>query len=185
MNDKCKELASEHENVNFMLDNRIDFQDEKGTVRVLGSTLWTDYDNRDPMKMEMCRRIMNDHSLIEYGKRLFFPKDAADEHDLSVDFLVKNLIQLNEDRDRVVVMTHHLPTYQAVNSVYSGSRVNCAYASELFNLIAHNGPTLWVFGHQHRSTDIVIGETWLRSNPYGYHGYERNRQFNSGLVLEV
>jgi Icc-related predicted phosphoesterase len=61
--------------------------------------------------------------------------------------------------------------------------LTAADVSDLSGVIEVHQPTLWVHGHVHHSSDYLIGETRIISNPHGY-GAE-NPHFNPALVVEV
>ena len=84
-----------------------------------------------------------------------------------------------------MVVTHHLPTFAAIDGRHKGDVLNAAYATELGNYIADSRITAWIYGHSHHSIDMTIGNTRLVSNPLGYVFCGENSNFNDSAVIEV
>jgi predicted MPP superfamily phosphohydrolase len=70
--------------------------------------------------------------------------------------------------DKVVVVTHHSPSYRSVNPLYAGSHLNQFFCNNLDDLIEEGKPLCWFFGHLHDPVDYQIGLTRILSNPAGY-----------------
>jgi Icc-related predicted phosphoesterase len=86
-------------------------------------------------------------------------------------------------RGPTVVITHHAPHPNSVNSRFVGDPLNPAFVSDLGDLIARHQPDLWLHGHTHCSGDYRLGRTRVICNPAGY-GRE-NPAFDPTLVVEV
>ena len=140
-----------------------------GEVVVLGSTLWTALENS--YAATVAGMYMNDYRVIRRGEnyRKVTPMDTIGEHHKSRYWLFKELEKL---RDRkVVVMTHHAPSFLSVHPKYAGDSLNPCYASNLDEEIEQVGkPDVWVHGHMHDSVDYWVGNTHVLSNPRGYSG---------------
>ncbi len=67
-----------------------------------------------------------------------------------------------------VVITHMLPSYKCVSPQYLGSPLNKFFVHEMDYLIYARTPKLWIHGHTHDRIDVVIGETRVFANPFGY-----------------
>ena len=109
-----------------ILDN--DTVDLNG-VHLIGSTLWSDFENGSVQSMTMCQLGMNDFRIIgtmdtedltyfnRYDSRILTPEYALNEHKNSVAYIRE---QLNRLLGRhVVVMTHHGATYKKANPGYT------------------------------------------------------------------
>lgn len=68
-----------------------------------------------------------------------------------------------------------------------GEPISAAYASNLEELIAAQGPALWVHGHIHRPGEYGIGGTRVLNNAMGYPGTSEveERGFRANLVVEL
>lgn len=151
-------------------------------VRVIGSTLWTDYNGGSVAAMNEARHGLNDHKRIKWRKEpwmRFRPEEAFGLHMASRDFLRHQ----SRFDGATVVMTHHAPSMRSVAKKYEGDMLNHAYASRMDDLVEDSGAALWVHGHTHTSFDYNIGGTRVLCNPHGYPG--ENRDWNPALVVSV
>lgn len=72
------------------------------------STLWS----RIPVVDEFAiQNGMNDYSQILYNKHRMIPQNINDEYDKNFAFIQKVVEESNADK--IVVVTHHLPTFSA------------------------------------------------------------------------
>ena len=126
---------------------------------------------------------MNDYAQILYNKRRLIPQNINDEFERNLAFIKKSVME--SDAERIVVVTHHLPTFAAIEDKHKGSVLNAAYATELGNYIADSRISAWIYGHSHHRTDLTIGNTHLVSNPLGYVFCGENTHFNDSAVIEV
>jgi len=70
--------------------------------------------------------------------------------------------------DRTIVLSHHVPAYQAVHPTFRGDNLNRFFVSEMTDVILDKKPPLWVYGQTHLPGDMVIGKTRVVANPFGY-----------------
>ena len=47
--------------------------------------------------------------------------------------------------------------------------INDYFANDLGNYIAEMTNAVWLFGHTHDATDIMLGDTRVVANPHGYY----------------
>ena len=88
--------------------------------------------------------------------------------------------------ERIVVVTHHLPTRAVVAPEHKSSLLNSAFATELGNFIADSRIDAWIFGHSHANIDAIIGNTRIVCNQLGYVYYRENLDgFDGGKFIEV
>lgn len=92
---------------------------------------------------------------------------------------------MESEAEKIVVVTHHLPTFAAIENKHKGSVLNAANATELCNYIADSRITAWIYGHSHHRTDLMIGNTHLVSNPLGYVFCGEYTGFDNSTVKEV
>lgn len=158
----------------------------KKPVRVIGSTLWTDY-GYSPVVAEAARRGMNDHRRIAWTKepwQRFLPSHATRLHEAGRDYIAA---QVDVPFDgATVVMTHHAPSERSVHSRFASGpheALNRAYYSDLDDVVAASGTALWLHGHVHNNFDYDIGGTRVICNPHGYPG--ENHAFDPTLVVSV
>lgn len=186
--------AFEHEfsNFHFLNDEFRIF----GDVLVLGGTLWTDYDNSNPITKLQAQLGMNDYKYIrtgppeQYWQRKVSPDDLEFLHYKTKTFLQKCLDNQREvcDNLKTVVMTHHAPSFGSVDPYFKDDNLNGCYCSNMEGFIESLGVDLWIHGHVHSSHDYMIGSTQVLCNPHGYmlsNGTPENKNFNSTLTVEV
>lgn len=163
-----------------------------GDVRVLGATLWTDYEIFGAETREQAMRAaglgMSDHITIKADaepQRNFSPWHARDAHRASCGFLHGALSEPAESEAGApnIVVTHHGPHPRSVAPLFRDSILTAAFISDLSGLIDLHQPALWIHGHTHVNFDYRVGDTRVVCNPYGYPG--ENRRFVPRLVVEV
>lgn len=67
---------------------------------------------------------------------------------------------------KIIVVTHHLPSYHLINNKFQGSAVNSHFASNCDDLIPM--ADYWIFGHSHMRCLKWIQGVQCISNPFGY-----------------
>ena len=166
-------------------------------VAFVCATLWTDMSNHDALVIEQSRLTMNDYNIIRTGpigepwKKTLHPHDTIADHLNAKHFIFKEIKKQKANGRKVVVVTHHGPSYQSVAEQFRGDPVNGAYVSELsediFDL-EDDAPEVWIHGHTHVSFDYNIGNTRVICNPRGYdtgRGSDLNPDFDVNLLIEV
>jgi 3',5'-cyclic AMP phosphodiesterase CpdA len=181
-----------------------------GDVRILGTTLWTDFECRPPtmsLKQAMYfsqngylpgdgnyrgeRDRMNDykftHQIDPDGRRRrFTPARSIEIHKESVAWLEAQLATPHDGP--TLVMTHHAPSPKSLMPGWHNH--DWCYASDLESLMIGDGaPEVWLHGHIHRSRDYCVGETRVIANPRGYPTRQRGVMENPGwdpaLVIDI
>ena len=87
-------------------------------------------------------------------------------HDTCIDFIRKSVEE--STASHIVVVTHHLPTFEVVATEHKSSVLNSAFASEYGDWIANSRIDTWIYGHSHTNIDTEIGGTRIISNQMGY-----------------
>lgn len=154
-------------------------------VRILGTSLWTDYigDGSLPQEINMAfiEVSLNDHRLIKRGNRPFLPEDALSLHEESKAWLTK---KLDEDFDgQKLVITHHAPSLITQHLHYDYGPMSTGFLSDLDNLVSK--ADLWIYGHSHSNIDTMIGKCRLVSNQTGYKYEDIPIPFNPNWVIEL
>lgn len=162
-----------------------------GEVAFICSTLWTSFDNANPIVMNEARASMNDYRLIRTGTpenpyiRRLQPTDTFVAHRKAVDYIFPAIKEQKELDHKVVVVTHHGPSYMSVEEQFKGQTLNGAYVTELYEQILETQPEYWLHGHTHSSLDYNIGKTRVLCNPRGYYSVESNPKFDPYFRFEV
>ena len=145
------------------------------------STLWSHIRPEDEY---FVHRGMNDFRQILYNGRRFTPADFNTEHEKCLEFIKQSVAE--STAERIVVVTHHLPSMAVVAPEHKGSLLNSAFATELGNFIADNRIDAWIFGHSHANEEAIIGNTRLVCNQLGYVYYnEHLAGFDGKRFIEI
>ena len=166
---------------------------ELAGVRIVGSTLWTDFELFDEgpertNSVEAAMRFMRDFQRIrvrEDAERLFTPADCAQQFRQHAAWLQRTLATPHPGP--TVVITHHAPSPRSVHARFAGSPVNACFVSRAEHLLGGDRAVLWVHGHTHDSFDYDVAGTRVVCNPRGYvrDGVAENAAFDPALVIAI
>ncbi len=140
-----------------------------GEQRFVGTPLWFGHINN-----AFLRAQLNDYHQIEGFEPWVYQRNME-----SVIFLAENV-----HKDDVVV-THHLPAEECISARFKGDPFNHFFMHDMRELILERKPKLWIHGHTHDSVDVMVGETRIVCNPFGYWKREENPNFDPGFVVEL
>lgn len=182
LNDSARVLRENLPDNFTLLDNNSEYY--KG-VHFVGATMWADFCGRDKDMMRLGGERMNDYAAIDYafpGMQME-PTDTLYEHDNTLYWFKQVLPTL---RGKVVVVTHHAPSFRSISDEYVTSETIGAYATDVESVIYDHEPDLWVHGHIHDTRDYMIGKTRVLCNPKGYpRKDETNGNFNINHEVTV
>lgn len=153
-------------------------------VSFVCSTLWTSFNNGDPIAMNIARMKINDYCVI--GK--FSPIISLYIHRKSSEFIFNSIKSEKNAGQKVVVVTHMLPSYGSIHDDFrtpAAMQLNYSYFTSLENEIIDTDPDFWIHGHTHESFDYEIGNTRILCNPRGYTPDALNKNFDDTLLLEI
>lgn len=162
-----------------ILDGRtVTLELDSETVRFIGATLWTDYKvNEDRTGMSQAAAMtkaqfsLNDHSVITKDGRRFMPEDALALHRTERAFIESALAEA--DDVTTVVVTHHAPSVR-IEDQYKATPLSPCFASNLEALMMdETAPQLWIHGHTHEDSDVIVGRTRIVSRQRGYPGEKK------------
>ena len=187
---KSYAMASEYmpENVTILEDQTKEIEG----VLFVGSTLWTDMNDRDRSTMSMCDQFMNDHRYVTvYNEKKnayhrLTAECTVDIHDRSLAY-IKHVVE-NDNGLPIVVVTHHAPSFSSVGEKFKHETLmNGGFVSNLDAFIeSHPQIRYWLHGHVHNFNDYTVGSTRIISNPRGYDGYEhRAFDFDPGFGFDI
>lgn len=187
-NERIKTQMSENwPNVKFLNEERFNVPDSD--VVILGTTLWTNFNNHDPLAMYHASNSINDYKHITFVDdergiyRTLRPMDTVKLFQEQWGWLLWSINSINDSSPtkQLVVVTHHAPAYESIPQRYvdKNDMGSHAYASNLpWMSITGELPVAWVHGHIHDSNSYTIDEMKVLSNPYGYIGDHINPQFD-------
>ena len=160
-----------------------------GQVRILGCTLWTDYQFQATEEtIPTVLNFMRDYQQIRAGDELFTPQLSIEIHTQHRAWLKQALLQAYNEGMAPIVMTHHSVSPNSVSAKYADLPSNAAFVSDLSSWMhEHWAPKLWVHGHTHESFDYCIGNTRVVVNPRAYPGEVSSTelQFAWDKVVEI
>jgi predicted phosphodiesterase len=105
------------------------------------------------------------------------------EHDKCFNF-IRNEV-LKSAAKHILVVTHHVPSFQLVSTDFTGSKINGAFTVELEEYIKHSPIEYWIYGHSHRNIDKVIGKTKCVTNQLGYVVHNEHLSFDLEKIIEL
>ena len=179
-----QEFFKDYPNIHYLEQDYLDI----GDVRVLGGTLWTDMNGRDPATIREAEHVMNDYKHIVDDIR-GFTKLRATTTAIHHSQTLNKFSELAHNHSKVIVCSHHAPSPRSIDPQYAHeTHINGAYMSELESFIlARPQIKLWTHGHMHSPSDYHIGECNVVANPRGYVGYEARalRWTGQECVVEV
>jgi predicted phosphohydrolase len=164
---------------NVFLVNNITIQKEN--TDLIFSTLWTQINRENEYELQMS---YPDFQAIRYDNWLLAIEQYNLMHNQCLSFL-KDEFKFKR-AEKVVVVTHHMPTFQTYPKEYRVSPISEAFAVELKGFIKEAKPDHWVFGHHHNNKgDFTIGKTKLVTNQLGYVIYNEQKRFNRSKIIEI
>lgn len=161
-------------------------------VRILGATLWTDYEVMEDRRLAMldAKRMLNDHRLIKTMRGdVWEPNDAASEHYKSRDWLLQELER--PFNGKTVIATHHCPHIDGDDPSIPKRPLSASFFSNCDDVIRaaiKNNVSAWIFGHTHYSTQFSIsypdlnGKLDILSAQMGYNLSNRSNPDSVGIL---
>lgn len=154
---------------------------EYDNLKLVFSTLWS---HISPVSRLNIERGLSDFHVIKFNGARFSADDYNKLYFESLDFITKNLA--GADSKKIVITTHHVPTFKEYPKMYENSPLNEAFAVELSELIERSKPMYWIYGHSHYNTkDFKIGSTNMVTNQLGYIQRGEHEWFAADKVLII
>jgi len=172
-----KKTLSELNNLIYSLDRDIPnfhFLNRKsvkiGDLCIIGCTLWS------KINFELPKYIVRIYGMNSEVYNTFNQKDIA---------YINKMIQYSQENNlKLVVITHHCPTY-SVKPVECRSERSALYYNELDHLLTKDNVDTWIFGHTHIQCDTIMPEgTRLVANQKG-KPKENIEDYSKDFVVNV
>lgn len=162
---KIREICSKFSNIHFL--DKETFQIPDTNIVIIGCTLWSKLD----MKSYMLSQFNDFHRICEDKDTLLMPKTYDNWNKEDLEFLCNTLTMIQNNLDKkVVVLTHHCPTYDIIIDKYLNDpdNINSFFANkDLISLFGKNVKA-WICGHTHGCKTIDINGTIIATNTFGY-----------------
>ena len=156
--------------VQFLHNSIAEFKLADTPVRVLGTTLWTDFDLYGNVPLALLdARALSDFQFIRHRGRPLTPSDTLIWHREQRGWLL-NALDSKFD-GLTIVMTHHAPVSFAISPKYQDDRLSPCFASRMESLLVRQDVALVVWGHTHHCVQRTIESTRFISNQTGYPGW--------------
>jgi predicted phosphohydrolase len=148
-------------------------------VSFIFSTLWTQISDE---KKDIIGNRLSDFFVINKGDHKLTVDEYNTMHNEDLQFL-KNAIEHCQE-EKIIVVTHHVPTFLNYPARFAASPVNEAFAVELKDMINIYQPNYWIYGHSHVNTpSFSIGKTQMLTNQLGYLRYGENQHYKAKAVI--
>jgi len=105
------------------------------------------------------------------------------DHDKCFAFIKENVVSSNAKQ--IIVVSHHVPSFQLSSPDFAGSPINGAFTVELEEYIKASPISYWIYGHSHRNIDKQIGNTQCVSNQLGYVFHHEHLTFHPAKIIEM
>jgi len=139
-------------------------------VCVVGCTLWTKAKTEIPKFVRI--QGMNKE---RYNKL----------HSKDIKYIMERMNYCNKNKLKMLMVTHHPPTYKVIKGKKASDKYISLYASDLDELLRGDYINTWVCGHTHRNFDFETTlKTRLLSNQKGKPNDEITN-FRTNMVIEL
>lgn len=150
------------------------------TTELIVSTLWSKIPPGEEYITEHC---VSDFKRIRNGEFRLTSERFNEEYARCLSF-IKKAVNGSEAK-KIVVVTHHVPSFALMAEEFKDSSINGAFTSELGNFIADSRINCWIYGHSHRNINATIGNTLCVSNQLGYVFQDEHHSFRRDAVVEI
>ncbi len=197
-----RDAAACIDNVHYLNGNAL--MDPAGRWRVLGTTLWTDFELFGATEDERALSIgAAEKVMLDFRGRIqvAWPNAAAPSAGTPRDFTPADALALHRQArawlqaelakpfsGKTIVVTHHVPHSLSLAARYANDRVSAGFVSDLSALV--RAPVaLWIHGHTHTAFDYTVNGTRVVCNPRGYverrSARRENPEFAWDKVVEI
>ena len=155
-------------------------------VNFIYCTMWTDYDNNNPLAHYNITNYMNDYRQIRTGNKSepYLKKitttDIYSIHKSEFEFIKNNIKRGVKN----VIITHHAPWRNAIKSDISVC--DFGFFSDKSEFILDNKDVkLWIHGHTHQKYSEHLDHCLITTNPHGYPMEKSIKSFNHFEIVEI
>ncbi|MNK10025.1 3',5'-cyclic adenosine monophosphate phosphodiesterase CpdA [compost metagenome] len=160
-----------------LLDNFTIIED----VVFIGGTLWTNISH--PVQANSVKLGMLDFKRVR-GIGTHWWQNSH----INTAKYIEEALKFEHFKDlKKIVVTHHSPSFKACPEKFKLDGLNVAFHSHLDHLMHEEwSPDIWIHGHVHDFCDMVVGNTRLIRNPFGYVAYgEKDTGFQKDFLIDT
>ena len=151
-------------------------------IAIIGETLWTDFDKKNPLLMVQAQFEYSDYDYIFDDKDCrILPEKILSLHNEQKHILSDKCNYYRMLDYKVIIVTHHSPSYQSVDVKYKGDNYNGLYCSELEYMVQN--ANYWIHGHHHDCCRYKISDCEVICNPAGY--FFEGSSFDPLLTINI
>jgi len=169
IDDVSYEKVIKKQNYHNVHTNKLIMKNEK--IAIIGRTLWTSFDDENPITELKSYLKLKDFKRIKIGKndRKLTVKDLLDLHYKQKKELFDEIDEYIEKGYTIIAVSHHHPSLKSLNPKYGTHAFNHDLATNLEDKIKKRPEILyWFCGHIHKRISYIIGDTKLECNPKGH-----------------
>ena len=164
---QIREICQKFSNIHFL--DKETFKITDTDIIVVGCTLWS----KLYMNPHMLPQFNDFNRICQDKDTLLMPKTYDNWNEEHIEFLGFTLRKIHVDSPdaKVLVLTHHCPTYDIIIEKYTTSdpdNMNSFFANK--DLISPFGKNVkaWICGHTHGCKTINVDGTIVATNTFGY-----------------
>jgi len=144
------------------------------------STLWA--------KIPLEEAYLTEHGISDFHRILYNDETLTwdnfnQEHEKCFLFIQNEVSK--STAEHIVVVTHHVPSFQLSSPDFAQSKLNGAFTVELASYIENSPIEYWIYGHSHRNIDKIIGKTKCMTNQLGYVSHNEHLSFELEKIIEL
>jgi predicted MPP superfamily phosphohydrolase len=180
--EKIRAICAKFPNIHFL--DKETFKIPNTDIIIAGCTLWSKLD----MKPHMLPQFNDFNRICQDKDTLLMPKTYDDWNEEHVEFLGSTLKKIQDETPdlKVLVLTHHCPTYDIIIEKYSNDpdNMNSFFANK--DLVSPFGKNVkaWICGHTHGCKSIDVDGTIVATNTFGYE-WETIDGFRVDATIEI
>jgi 3',5'-cyclic AMP phosphodiesterase CpdA len=192
-----RDAAAATDNIHFL--NNASLVDPRGRWRVLGTTLWTNFElfgadeEARAAAIAAAEKVMVD---FRGPIQLAWTSDAASGAGTSRNFAPADTLALHRQASawlaaeiakpfagKTIVVTHHAPHRESLASRFANDLASAGFINHL-PMLVREPVALWIHGHTHTAFDYVVNGTRVVCNPRGYTDRRRARVENPAFAWD-
>lgn len=155
--------ANKLTNITYLNDSYEDYQG----YRFIGTVLWSNITKPEYLINDFEQII--DMSVCLYNELHKISKETIEE-------------AMQDTTLPVVILTHHMPSYELVDDKFKNDKLNQCFASDCSEFFK-SPVKLWLYGHTHKPKVAIINGIKFGCNPRGYP--DENNPINIINLVEI